>query len=210
VVLALLFVAHAYVCVLMWHCCAAGLAGFDMPLVYVFKDKLNQPIFGCNNLAGQQQQRQQQQQQHKPQKRFACMWRHPCQQLMRGWCCGASSSSWQSMHKGHFQQQLPGGTIGRTTPVLSHVLQAHSASVAGEAYAELNFCSLFNVCCVIAACLSFVVAGQVWPAVNGGGPSGTLPPHSFKVLFKEVSQQLHHTAAVWCLETGFAQQQPCF
>eukprot|EP00882_Tetradesmus_deserticola_P002287 GHRQ01002441.1.p1 GENE.GHRQ01002441.1~~GHRQ01002441.1.p1 ORF type:complete len:213 (+),score=79.22 GHRQ01002441.1:234-872(+) len=57
---------------------ASGLAGFDMPLVYIFKDKLHQPIFGCNNLAG-----------------------------------------------------------------------------------------------------------QVWPAVDGGGPSGTLPPHSFKVLFKE-------------------------
>lgn len=56
----------------------SGLAGFDMPLVYICKEKLNQPIFGCNNLAG-----------------------------------------------------------------------------------------------------------QVWPAVNGGGPSGHLPPHSFKVLFKE-------------------------
>eukprot|EP00775_Hariotina_reticulata_P002184 gene2184-2502_t len=56
----------------------SGLAGFDMPLVYISKEKLNQPIFGCNNLAG-----------------------------------------------------------------------------------------------------------QVWPAVPGGGPSGTLPPHSFKVLFKE-------------------------
>lgn len=57
---------------------ASGLAGFDMPLVYICKEKLNQPIFGCNNLAG-----------------------------------------------------------------------------------------------------------QVWPAVEGGGPSGHLPPHSFKVLFKE-------------------------
>jgi hypothetical protein len=34
-------------------CCAAGLAGFDLPLVYISKDKLNQPIFGCNNLAGE-------------------------------------------------------------------------------------------------------------------------------------------------------------
>lgn len=37
-------------------CCVlalpAGLAGFDLPLVYITKDKLNQPIFGCNNLAG--------------------------------------------------------------------------------------------------------------------------------------------------------------
>jgi hypothetical protein len=33
-------------------CLCAGLAGFDIPLVYVNKDKLNQPIFGCNNLAG--------------------------------------------------------------------------------------------------------------------------------------------------------------
>jgi hypothetical protein len=39
-----------------------------MPLVYVFKDKLNQPIFGCNNLAGQQQQQQQPQQQQQQQK----------------------------------------------------------------------------------------------------------------------------------------------
>jgi hypothetical protein len=38
----------------VWRSFLAGLAGFDMPLVYVFKDKLNQPIFGCNNLAGQQ------------------------------------------------------------------------------------------------------------------------------------------------------------
>ncbi|KAI8475818.1 MAG: hypothetical protein J3K34DRAFT_464442 [Monoraphidium minutum] len=30
----------------------SGLAGFDVPLVYVSADKLNQPIFGCNNLAG--------------------------------------------------------------------------------------------------------------------------------------------------------------
>lgn len=29
-----------------------GLAGFDLPLVYITGDKLNQPIFGCNNLAG--------------------------------------------------------------------------------------------------------------------------------------------------------------
>jgi hypothetical protein len=56
----------------------SGLAGFDLPLVYVTKDKLNQPIFGCNNLAG-----------------------------------------------------------------------------------------------------------QVWPAVEGGGPGGNLPPHHWKVLFKE-------------------------
>ena len=33
---------------------ASGLAGFDMPLVYLCKEKLNQPIFGCNNLAGMQ------------------------------------------------------------------------------------------------------------------------------------------------------------
>ncbi|KAF6256827.1 hypothetical protein COO60DRAFT_1527353 [Scenedesmus sp. NREL 46B-D3] len=68
---------------------ASGLAGFDMPLVYISKDKLNQPIFGCNNLAG-----------------------------------------------------------------------------------------------------------QVWPAVTDGGPSGTLPPHSFKVLFKEVSLSRHCVPAV--------------
>ena len=34
------------------HAISPGLAGFDLPLVYLFKDKLNQPIFGCNNLAG--------------------------------------------------------------------------------------------------------------------------------------------------------------
>lgn len=30
----------------------SGLVGFDLPLVYITGDKLNQPIFGCNNLAG--------------------------------------------------------------------------------------------------------------------------------------------------------------
>lgn len=25
----------------------------------------------------------------------------------------------------------------------------------------------------------------MWPAVEGGGPGGSLPPHSWKVLFKE-------------------------
>lgn len=57
---------------------SSGLVGFDLPLVYIEKDKLNQPIFGCNNLAG-----------------------------------------------------------------------------------------------------------KVWPAVAGGGPRGTLPPHDFKLSFKE-------------------------
>ncbi len=28
-------------------------------------------------------------------------------------------------------------------------------------------------------------AGQVWPAVPGGGPLGQLPPHDFKLYFKE-------------------------
>eukprot|EP00955_Chlamydomonas_euryale_P080122 363378-Chlamydomonas_euryale.AAC.33 len=31
----------------------AGLQGFDFPLVYIRKDTLNQPIFGCNNLSGE-------------------------------------------------------------------------------------------------------------------------------------------------------------
>ncbi|KXZ56958.1 hypothetical protein GPECTOR_1g864 [Gonium pectorale] len=31
----------------------SGLRAFDFPLVYVRQDKLNQPIFGCNNLSGQ-------------------------------------------------------------------------------------------------------------------------------------------------------------
>lgn len=29
------------------------------------------------------------------------------------------------------------------------------------------------------------ISGRVWPAVEGGGPAGTLPPHSWRVLFKE-------------------------
>lgn len=29
------------------------------------------------------------------------------------------------------------------------------------------------------------LAGEVWPAVPGGGPDGSLPPHSFKFLFRE-------------------------
>ena len=28
-------------------------------------------------------------------------------------------------------------------------------------------------------------AGKCWPAVGGGGPAGTLPPHSFAIYFKE-------------------------
>lgn len=28
-------------------------------------------------------------------------------------------------------------------------------------------------------------AGDVWPAAEGGGPGGSLPPHSFTVYFKE-------------------------
>ncbi|MEW5302031.1 MAG: hypothetical protein WDW36_004843 [Sanguina aurantia] len=31
----------------------SGLSSFDIPLAYTRNDKLNQPIFGCNNLAGQ-------------------------------------------------------------------------------------------------------------------------------------------------------------
>lgn len=30
----------------------SGLVGFDLPLVYIHNDQLNQPIFACNNLAG--------------------------------------------------------------------------------------------------------------------------------------------------------------
>uniref|UniRef100_A0A7S0RKJ1 Uncharacterized protein n=1 Tax=Chlamydomonas leiostraca TaxID=1034604 RepID=A0A7S0RKJ1_9CHLO len=29
------------------------------------------------------------------------------------------------------------------------------------------------------------IKGQVWPAVQGGGPGGSLPPHDFKIIFKE-------------------------
>lgn len=31
----------------------SGLVGFDLPLVYLRKDKFNQPIFGANNLSGE-------------------------------------------------------------------------------------------------------------------------------------------------------------
>jgi hypothetical protein len=31
---------------------SSGLAGFDLPLVYIATEKLNQPIFGANNLSG--------------------------------------------------------------------------------------------------------------------------------------------------------------
>ncbi|GAX82994.1 hypothetical protein CEUSTIGMA_g10421.t1 [Chlamydomonas eustigma] len=31
----------------------SGLTGFDLPLVYIFKDSLVQPIFSCNNLKGE-------------------------------------------------------------------------------------------------------------------------------------------------------------
>jgi hypothetical protein len=48
----------------------SGLAGFDLPLVYLLKDKLNQPIFGCNNLAGV----------------GGCVWRQ-CVGLALGACC---------------------------------------------------------------------------------------------------------------------------
>ncbi len=27
--------------------------------------------------------------------------------------------------------------------------------------------------------------GEVWPAVEGGGPQGTLPPHKYNLYFKE-------------------------
>ncbi|GIM12271.1 hypothetical protein Vretimale_15646 [Volvox reticuliferus] len=30
----------------------SGLLAFDFPLCYIRNDKLNQPIFGCNNLSG--------------------------------------------------------------------------------------------------------------------------------------------------------------
>lgn len=29
------------------------------------------------------------------------------------------------------------------------------------------------------------LAGKVWPATEGGGPAGTLPPHEYKLYFKE-------------------------
>jgi hypothetical protein len=31
---------------------ASGLQAFDLPLVYISKEQLHQPIFGCNNLTG--------------------------------------------------------------------------------------------------------------------------------------------------------------
>ena len=32
--------------------CDAGLAAFNLPLAYIIREKFNQPIFACNNLAG--------------------------------------------------------------------------------------------------------------------------------------------------------------
>lgn len=32
---------------------ASGLQAFDLPLLYIRNDKFNQPIFGCNHLAGE-------------------------------------------------------------------------------------------------------------------------------------------------------------
>lgn len=29
-----------------------------------------------------------------------------------------------------------------------------------------------------------MAAGKVWPATEGGGPAGQLPPHEFKLYFK--------------------------
>jgi len=40
-------------------------------------------------------------------------------------------------------------------------------------------------CCLWDPACAGMHAGQVWPAVEGGGSSGRLPPHNFKVLFKE-------------------------
>jgi hypothetical protein len=156
------------------HSFAAGLAGFDMPLVYVFKDKLNQPIFGCNNLAGQQQQ------QHMLQG-TVCM--HVASHALAalGGCKGESCSRVQSMPAEQLAvaaNAVERHKLQKTTP---HY-QAHTANVAD---ASGGACASFDLC--VCCCLCVVCAGQVWPAVNGGGPSGTLPPHSFKVLFKEVS-----------------------
>ena len=41
------------ICFMKYHMNShTGLSGFDLPLVYIFKDVLNQPIFGSNNLKG--------------------------------------------------------------------------------------------------------------------------------------------------------------
>jgi len=44
-------------CALLQQCpplppAPTGLVAFDFPLAYLSRDKLNQPIFGCNNLSG--------------------------------------------------------------------------------------------------------------------------------------------------------------
>ena len=43
---------------MMWNIrpptsCLQGLQAFDIPLAYITHDKFNQPIFGCNHLAGE-------------------------------------------------------------------------------------------------------------------------------------------------------------
>ncbi len=40
-----------------------------------------------------------------------------------------------------------------------------------------------HVC--VCMCVCVLRIGEVWPAVPGGGPAGSLPPHEFKLLFKE-------------------------
>ncbi len=33
--------------------------------------------------------------------------------------------------------------------------------------------------------VSALCAGEVWPAIEGGGPAGNLAPHKFIIYFKE-------------------------
>lgn len=66
--------------------CSAGLQAFDLPLSYLRGVKFNQPVFGCNNLAGMsptylqlQPWCMQQSQVMKAGMGWACKRVHPCQ-----------------------------------------------------------------------------------------------------------------------------------
>ena len=89
----------------------AGLMAFELPFAYITEDKFKQPVFGCNNLAGQ--------------------------------------------------------------PTSFPILQSSSVFSSPS-------CECLDI--LLSVCLQ---AGKCWPAVPGGGPSGSLPPHNFAIYFKE-------------------------
>eukprot|EP01025_Chloroclados_australasicus_P029046 TRINITY_DN2886_c0_g1_i1.p1 TRINITY_DN2886_c0_g1~~TRINITY_DN2886_c0_g1_i1.p1 ORF type:complete len:223 (+),score=33.62 TRINITY_DN2886_c0_g1_i1:102-770(+) len=59
------------------------------------------------------------------------------------------------------------------------------------------------------------LSGEVWPAIEGGGPAGTYPPHGFKLYFKEggvgtflpLFFRSLQNARVWYARTQQQQQQ---